>query len=335
MKKPISLLMVLVALLGGFGGFLLHKGGQGPGKARGLSTPLDDSQEPPRVLTSRSDALAGVKIRLWEEITALRKQFEALDRDEGTPKKIPVPERREFETKEPKALPVREAVSEKAMPQRKEIGESAPAPTQDPRRALPVRRAIFENATPQQEKIGEKVIAATRDRFNQLMKTEAGQRPIRVCFVDRCSWGEASRTVSVNIQGITSFQDQEWRIEISREHTASFERILAHEVAHALVREAFGIPPGVLVNRTLNEGLAEYLASLECAGEVNRDFQSGVGQSLIPPKWRPYMDGYRFCRRHAEEPGFGTFFARHLGDIGGEYAYLDALWSRQTLACAR
>lgn len=168
---------------------------------------------------------------------------------------------------------------------------------------------ICDNLTPDQEAQAAVIYREARAQFVRLMGREVGRIPVRVCEVEQLRGrGEASRTVG-QMQGVTAYVGGEIVVQISASRSSSFGRVLAHELTHAFVREAFG----AAVNRSLSEGFAEYVASLQFPSEVKHNLRAASFAVARSPKLMPYVSGFEFCSRHAKSLGFAKFFESQIG----------------------
>ncbi len=194
----------------------------------------------------------------------------------------------------------------------------------EPSPAGGVGRISFDNLDPAQEVQAMEVYATARAHFTRLTSREVGEVPVRVRIVERLGRGEASRTVG-QMLGVTVYVDGESVVQISAAQTRSFGRVLAHELTHAFVREAYG----TAVNRSLSEGLSEYIASQFYGAEVNRDIRAASAVVMKNPRLMPYVNGYNFCLHHADRPGFGKFFESQIKMPDFGLGHLEAVWKRQ------
>lgn len=177
--------------------------------------------------------------------------------------------------------------------------------------------AAFENVDPEVSAEGMKIISECARRFREVTHHKAGDWTVRVCFVEKIHAHGMNLCSHGQLRGVTRHGCDGSTIQIATRLAAgqrsSWERVLAHEVVHALVREAYGNTS----NTTLNEGLAEYIAGQMFPSEVRRDLHNAVwgasSQALIP-----YVEGHRFCSEHGEEKDFADFFAKAIktNDIG-------------------
>jgi len=185
---------------------------------------------------------------------------------------------------------------------------------------------VVENGPPEIQKMAHDIVAETAWRFQQASGVAVGKMPIHVVFVDTVDTGENIRTDSGRVQGVTIYNPEtsSCTVQIPLRKSSSFGRVLAHEVTHAFVREAYGR----VINRTLNEGLAEYMASLEFPSEVRHDLQRARGSGLMLVL-RPYVDGQQFCQDHATDPHFGSFLASEFKTSHLTYSQLSKAWKEQ------
>lgn len=184
-------------------------------------------------------------------------------------------------------------------------------------------RITFKNLDSGQEAQAMEVYAAARAHFTRLTGREVGAVPVRICIVDHLGQGEASRTAGQKL-GVTVYLDGESVVQISAAQTRSFGRVLAHELTHAFVREAYG----AAVNRPLSEGFAEYIASQNYAAEVNRDIRAASAAMMKNPRLMPYVNGYNFCLHYADRPGFGMFFESQIKTLDFGLGHLETVWKR-------
>ncbi len=183
----------------------------------------------------------------------------------------------------------------------------------------------FVNATAEQKAVGPKVVASIREQLMKLTGRELGHMPIEVRLVEELGRGNASCLATGRMQGVEFQTAGVFVIEILKNGSSSFGRVLAHEMTHALLHEAYG----EILNRTLNEGMAEYMASQDFSMEVSRDFRAALNLSPMPAKLRPYVEGQKFCQRHATENGFAAFLAAELGQPDGGGAALQEAWKQR------
>lgn len=201
-------------------------------------------------------------------------------------------------------------------------GAAAASERNDPKPPL-----LLEGLTADEARDAREVYRATRDHFTEITGRPVGAFKIRVRLVERAMGGEASRTLT-QVMGATQQGREECRISISRLRRGSFGRVLAHELAHAFLREAYGRT----TNRALSEGFAEYLASLEYSAEVNRDLRAAAAQYANAPKLQPYVAGYNFCLHYARDPDFLAFFDREIYFPDFGFDHLLTAWKREKLA---
>jgi diadenosine tetraphosphatase ApaH/serine/threonine PP2A family protein phosphatase len=199
---------------------------------------------------------------------------------------------------------------------------AAKTPAKDP--------LVLDGLPPEEARLAHQVYLETRERFIALTGRRVGDLPIRVRLVERAAGGEASRTVT-QVMGTAVQRPGECRISISLRRRGSFGRVLAHELTHAFLREAYGRP----ANKALSEGFAEYLASLSHSAEVNHDMRASASQYASAPSIQPYVEGYNFCRHYARSPGFMSFFERQLQVPDFGFDHLMTVWERERRAAAK
>lgn len=194
------------------------------------------------------------------------------------------------------------------------------------RAAAPELKVIFTHATPKLEEEARWIIGGTAERFEQVTHESIGNVTIRVEVVDDSGALDEGFSPAGKIQGMTVFHHGSnlGAIRISSQRSVGFGRILAHEVTHVFVREVFGR----VRNRVLNEGLAEYLASLQFPSEVKRDLRSAASSSSA--SLRQYVDGYRFCEQFAGDERFPGFLKREINRNLGNYEELKAQWDHES-----
>ena len=187
-------------------------------------------------------------------------------------------------------------------------------------------QVVFENTDAETEVLGRKIIAITAERFEKITGTHVGKLPVIVKFTDEIVFGDASRISSGRVQGVTLYDRDSCTIQIAKKRISTFGRVLAHEVTHVFVREAFG----QAFNRTLNEGLAEYLAAQEFPAEVERDMRNASAKGFVPQALRTYVDGHRFCKHFAEDANFAAFFASEIKkSTYTDFSELKIAWEEQ------
>lgn len=193
------------------------------------------------------------------------------------------------------------------------------SPEKPPQKSL----LILDGLPDEEAREAREVYRVTRERFIELTGRKVGAIPVRVRLVERASGGEANRTVS-QVMGTAIHGARECRISISVLRRGSFGRVLAHELTHAFLSEAYGRT----ANHALSEGLAEYLASLSYSSEVNRDMRAASAAYVNVPKLQPYVEGYNFCLHYARSPTFIPFFDRqvYIPDFG--FDHLMTTWKR-------
>lgn len=203
---------------------------------------------------------------------------------------------------------------------------AAPASERSPPK-LPLR---LEGLSEDDAREAREVYRVTRERFTEITGRPVGALKIRVQLVERAMGGEASRTLT-QVMGVTRQSREECRISITPLRRGSFGRVLAHELTHAFLHEAYGRT----TNRALNEGLAEYLASLSYSAEVNRDQRAAAANYASAQKLQPYVAGYNFCLHYARDPDFIAFFDRriYMPDFG--FDDLMTAWRREKLAAKK
>lgn len=180
---------------------------------------------------------------------------------------------------------------------------------------------VFEGLSKEEAREAREVYRRTRERFIELTGRKVGALTVRVRFVERPSGGEAVRTITQRM-GVTVQNRGECRISIRRLRRGSFGRVLAHELVHAFLHEAYGR----VENRALSEGFAEYLASFDHSAEVNHDMRSASARYVNAPKIQPYVEGYNFCLHYARAPGFVAFFDRQIYTPDFGFETLMTLW---------
>ena len=165
----------------------------------------------------------------------------------------------------------------------------------------------IECDNPQFETEAKDLIAQAAQYFEKLTGQAVGHRAIQIHFVNRPSTGDAIHVGGGDVEGVTFHVKTDSIIEISRKHPDRWKRILAHEVTHVFVQEAFG----PVKNRTLSEGLAEYVADNFFPNQVRNDFYKASNAKfvLLVAKLQPYVDGFRFVSQHARDSRFAEFFA--------------------------
>ncbi len=187
-------------------------------------------------------------------------------------------------------------------------------------------QATFENTDKETEILGRKIIAITAERFEKITGVHVGKLPVTVRFAEEIVFGDASRVSSGKVQGVTLYDRDSCTIQIAKKRISTFGRVLAHEVTHVFVREAFG----QALNRTLNEGLAEYMAAQEFPSEVERDMRNAAAKGFVPQGLRTYVDGHRFCKSFAEDANFAAFFAREIKkSTHTDFSELKEVWEGQ------
>jgi hypothetical protein len=182
----------------------------------------------------------------------------------------------------------------------------------------------FENVDAGDEAAAMEIYATVRAHFTRITGREVGKLPIRVAMVDHLGSGEASRTAG-QVLGVTVHSAGRSLIQISSSQDRTFGRVFAHELVHAFTREAYG----QAVNRSLSEGLADYVASLLFSAEVNRDLRAASKAVVRNPRLLPYVNGYNFCLHYAQREGFGDFYASQIGMPDFGFGHLERVWKRQ------
>ena len=187
-------------------------------------------------------------------------------------------------------------------------------------------QVVFEDADAETEALGRKIVLITAERFEKITGVRVGKLPITVKFTDEIIFGDASRVSAGRVQGVTLYEKDSCTIQIAKKRISTFGRVLAHEVTHVFVREAFG----QAFNRTLNEGLAEYLAAQEFPAEVERDMRNAGAKGFVPQALRTYVDGHRFCKHFAEDENFAAFFASEIKkSTHANFSELKTAWEEQ------
>ncbi len=187
----------------------------------------------------------------------------------------------------------------------------------------PLPPVTFENAASEVVEEAGAIVATALQHFEKVTQRKTGNRPIRVRFVEILSARGMEHLGDGRIQGVTHHEADFSVIEISTRRTSSWGRTLAHELTHVFVREAYG----KVANRTLNEGLAEYVAFRIFPSEVSRDL-SNAHASLGPlsPARRPYVEGLRFVAQHASDKRFPNFFESAIKNPNSSYQDLKETW---------
>ncbi|MCC7518777.1 MAG: hypothetical protein IT578_06290 [Verrucomicrobiae bacterium] len=153
----------------------------------------------------------------------------------------------------------------------------------------------------------EQIYAITRAHFIRLTNREVGRLPIRLRLVENPGGHEALRR-GEKVLGSTVHHADFSEVRVGSEEARSFGRVLAHEITHVFVREAFGRA----ANRALSEGFAEYVASLSFGAEVRHDMRAAFHPRTRGTRILPYVNGFNFCLHYAEKPAFASFFAEQI-----------------------
>lgn len=189
--------------------------------------------------------------------------------------------------------------------------------------SFPTPRVTFENLPDDQRELADEIIVRVTRCFMEISHEAVGTMPIRVRFTPTLSMGENSHTAAGHIQGVTVHEADSSTIEISTSRTSSWGRIFAHELTHALARATYGKAN----NRTLSEGLAEYVASELFPTEVGDDMRNiRLGRST--PVLRSYLDGFRFVAQHALDKRFAAFLKSTIKDSTMSLSELRDAWGR-------
>lgn len=128
-------------------------------------------------------------------------------------------------------------------------------------------------------------------------------------------------TKGCKLEGMTVGSAGEYVIKIVDQSGLNFNRVLAHEMTHVYVKQSFGEGS----NQMLNEGLAEYIASLQYAFDVTGDLKNAEKSTVR--QLQPYVIGYQFCKEHAREKQFADFFQKELDSNHSSYGSLKKAWS--------
>ncbi len=179
----------------------------------------------------------------------------------------------------------------------------------------------FENAGSDVTEEGEKIIARCAAKFEEITHRKLGEWSINICFEQQIRARGANLTSADHLRGVTTHGSASSTIRIATGQRSSWGRILAHEVTHAFVRNAYG----TAVNTTLNEGLAEYMAEQFYASEVHRDLHNAQW-GHFSEKLLPYVEGHRFCSEHVEDHEFPEFFAKEIKKGTSSYNCLAYEW---------
>lgn len=187
-------------------------------------------------------------------------------------------------------------------------------------------KITFENQSSQINQNATKIIEKAAFHFFQITKETLPATSIQIRLVDQLNYGEKMSKggdSKKHIQGITRFTHDGAIIEISNHHTATIERILAHEAVHIFIREVYG----KAFNYTLNEGLAEYIAGLLFPKEVRSDLKAAFCGSST----QMYTEGYQFCQQYAKDKYFSDFFAVQIKNKDCSLEQLRELWKLNVL----
>lgn len=188
----------------------------------------------------------------------------------------------------------------------------------------------FENMDEEAAAEANKIVAECAARFERITGKKVGDRNVRLRFEDSLRMPGQALAGGGEVRGATTHSADSSTVRISTRSRSRWQRVLAHEIVHVFIRDAFGQAP----NKTLNEGLAEYVASQLYCGEVQRDLQSArrgkFNQALLP-----YIEGHRFCAEHAEDAAFAKFFAREIRSSDTSYETLTHLWNQANTGKAR
>ncbi|MBI4025606.1 MAG: hypothetical protein HY360_11550 [Verrucomicrobia bacterium] len=184
----------------------------------------------------------------------------------------------------------------------------------------------FVNANPDDIEEGRRIAAVVSRLFEQITLHRVGSRSIYVCFSNSMAFGEMSLSGEGRVQGTTVHQANCSTIQISNSRTSSWGRVFAHELTHVFVREAYGRS----LNRTLNEGLAEYIAAMLFSSEVRRDLRNAT-RGPTAAALRPYVEGFRFIAEHVADERLPAFLESEMKTGDGSYRSLREAWDRSAM----
>lgn len=160
--------------------------------------------------------------------------------------------------------------------------------------------------------------------FTRITGVSVDGIPVRIQFVDNLKDGDKIITEGGHVEGITHYPQMGPLIEIANDRSSSWQRVLAHEVTHVFVNQVYGRA----YNSTLNEGLAEFIAEAVSPDEVRSSMKKLSKRSSLEAQYRPYLEGFRFCKEHAEDERFPEFLASEIQSRNSPYPVLKALWDR-------
>ncbi len=207
-------------------------------------------------------------------------------------------------------------------------------------------RVIFSDGAALSQDGGEIVVLRTAASFKELFHQSVEKATVHVRSVDRRDMGEmfhfqertlpSGRRVIVSqrianiaemmvrsrgcqVEGMTFGEKGDYEVKIAGLSGEKFERVLAHELVHVLVRETHGDG----ANLFLNEGIAEYLAGKQFPSEVQHDRGDSKTSNAV---LRPYVEGLDFCRRHASDARFAAFFTEQLNHPVTSSRELEEIW---------
>lgn len=186
----------------------------------------------------------------------------------------------------------------------------------------------FDTASPKQFREAEQILGEIRGNFTSIFKKEVKLPSIDIEFVPHIvaeeNTTEPKYTSDGRLQGLTKPTEAGYSILISNERTSTWGRILAHELAHVVLQEAFGVHR----NQWLSEGMAEVLACKSFPSEVIRSYNRQEKKKFVAAELVPYIEGYWFCRRHFEESCFARFYESEAKNSVDSMSELESRWQQ-------
>jgi hypothetical protein len=162
----------------------------------------------------------------------------------------------------------------------------------------------FEGATPKRVEEAQKIMVEIEGHFQKVFHKKVKPPLVDIQLLETLRGNGMNCSYEGHLEGVTLFTDSTCVIQISTQRTSTWGRILAHEMGHVLIHQAYGQPS----NLWLNEGIAEYLAGESFPSEVRTAYRKNASQRLLPIQVIPYVEGLRFCNSHAEDAKFPGFF---------------------------
>ena len=186
-------------------------------------------------------------------------------------------------------------------------------------------QVVFENTDSEAAEEGKKIIAQCAARFEEITHRKLSEWTVQIRFEEKIQTRGMALAGHDGLRGVTTHSKTASTIRIAIGNKSNWGRILAHEVTHAFVRNAYG----PALNDTLNEGLAEYMAEQLYPSEVHRDMHN-ASWGRFSEKLLPYVEGHRFCCEHATDRAFPSFFANEIKQGTSSYDCLAYEWKQKT-----